>query len=115
MQARRGITLLLLAAALGLAGCKGMHKNKGLAASEPPFNPLASGDAGAVIVTDPAATNLTWVDRHPLFSKPRQYYQNTDSNALAKGAAATFVGVPAGMMGEMKQIVVGRPANPAPY
>ena len=57
-----------------------------------------------------APTNtLSWVDRHPLLRKPQQYYDNTKSNKLVKTAAATFVGVPAGFVGEIKQIVVGKP------
>ena len=32
-------------------------------------------------------------------------------NKVVKAAAATFVGVPAGLYGEVKQIIVGRPAD----
>ncbi len=50
---------------------------------------------------------VTYVDRHPLFSKPRQYWESSGDNKIVKTAAATFVGVPAGIYGELKQIVVG--------
>lgn len=50
------------------------------------------------------------VDRHPLLRKPQQYYDNTKSNKLVKTASATFVGVPAGILGELKQIVIGKPS-----
>jgi hypothetical protein len=53
----------------------------------------------------------TWVDRHPLFSKPRQYYESTGNNKVAKTAAAAVLGVPAGIYGELKQIVVGTLAH----
>ena len=52
---------------------------------------------------------MTWVDRHPLFIKPREYYDNSGSNRVVKAAAATVIGVPAGIIGEIKQIVVGTP------
>ncbi len=51
----------------------------------------------------------------PLLRKPQQYYDNTKSNKVVKTAAAAVVGVPAGIVGELKQIVVGAPtATPAP-
>jgi hypothetical protein len=60
--------------------------------------------------------SVTFVDRHPLFYKPRDYYESTNSNKAAKTAAAAVIGVPAGIYGELKQIVVGAPpAPPGPY
>lgn len=115
MISRRRIGMSLVLAAVLLSGCHGMHSRKNVAASEPALDPLASGEGGELIVQDPPQSQMTWVDRHPLFSKPKYYYQNSGNNKLVKGAAATVVGVPAGIVGEMKQIVVGRPANPAPY
>ena len=71
-----------------------------------------SGDPDVAIVdrAKPAAT-VSAVDRHPLLSKPKQYYDDTNSNKVAKTAAAAFIGVPAGIYGELKQIVVGVPAG----
>ncbi len=50
-----------------------------------------------------------FVDRHPLFSKPRQYWETSGDNKIVKAAAATFIGVPVGFAGEVKQIFVGAP------
>ena len=52
------------------------------------------------------------VDRHPLLSKPRDYWESSGDNKVVKAAAATFVGVPAGIYGEVKQIFVGVPPEP---
>jgi len=54
---------------------------------------------------------VTFVDRHPLLSKPRDYYESSGNNKVVKTLAAGVVGVPAGLFGELKQIVVGRPAG----
>ena len=56
--------------------------------------------------------SVSFVDRHPLLRKPQQYYDNTNSNKVVKTAAAAFVGVPVGFVGEIKQIVVGTPSSP---
>jgi hypothetical protein len=71
-------------------------------------------DPGATVVeaAPPGGTQLTWVDRHPLFSKPREYYDNSGSNKVVKTAAATVIGIPAGIVGEIKQIVVGTTGQP---
>jgi hypothetical protein len=55
---------------------------------------------------------ISWVDRHPLFSKPRDYWETSGDNKVVKAAAATFIGVPVGFFGEVKQIVVGVPSEP---
>ena len=57
----------------------------------------------------PIASSDTVVDRHPLFSKPREYYTTTNRGKAAKTASAVVLGVPAGIYGEFKQIVVGAP------
>jgi hypothetical protein len=53
-----------------------------------------------------------FVDRHPLFSKPRDFWDTSGDNKVVKAAAATFVGIPVGMYGEVKQIIVGTPPEP---
>ncbi len=64
---------------------------------------------------EPAATStpktVGFVDRHPLLRKPQQYFNDTNSNKAVKTAAATVVGVPAGIVGEIKQIVLGKPSS----
>ena len=72
------------------------------ARSSPPTEPARS----------PRAKTVTWVDRHPLFSKPRDYWDTSGDNKVVKAAAATFVGVPVGMYGEVKQIIVVRRQEP---
>jgi hypothetical protein len=90
------------------SGCTGGPSKRTLASSEPA---LISGDPDVAIVdrAKPAPTTVSAVDRHPLLSKPKQYYDDTNSNKVAKTAAAAFIGVPAGIYGELKQIVVGVP------
>jgi hypothetical protein len=70
------------------------------------------GVNGASVDGGPAATpakTVSVVDRHPLFSKPRDYWETSGDNKVVKAAAATFVGVPVGIFGEVKQIIVGAP------
>ena len=107
-------TAIALAAALAAPGCSGPSKRT-LASTEPGLSTVP-GDSGVVVADrgKPVAGE-TWVDRHPLFSKPRQYYESTGNNKVAKTAAAAVIGVPAGIYGEIKQIVVGTPPTPAPY
>ncbi len=78
---------------------------------------LAGPVGGSDVVVDgspttPPAKTVTVVDRHPLFSKPREYWDTSGDNKIVKAAAATFVGVPVGFYGEMKQIIVGTPPEP---
>jgi hypothetical protein len=98
-----------LAAWLGAtaAGCHGPPARK-TAAAEPGLN-----DPGTTVVeaTPPAGSSLSWVDRHPLFSKPRDYYESSGNNTIVKTAAATVIGIPAGIIGEIRQIVVGAPGQ----
>ena len=98
------------------SGCHGTTKRAepGLApSSEPtlgaPIEPGATVAPGGTA----SASGVTWVDRHPLFSKPREWYETTSSNSkIVKGVAAAVIGIPAGVLGEMKQIVTGSPSAP---
>ena len=65
-------------------------------------------------ITAPPVRKVTFVDRHPLFIKPREYWESSGDNRIVKAAAATFIGVPAGFVGEVKQIIVGAPPQ-VPY
>ncbi|MFI5459161.1 MAG: hypothetical protein ACHRXM_27345 [Isosphaerales bacterium] len=81
---------------------------------EPSLSGAVDRDAA---VADGAATatpakTVSWVDRHPMFSKPRDYWETSGENKVVKAAAATFVGVPVGLYGEVKQIIVGTPTEP---
>ena len=104
MRHRIGIGSLVLSLLL-LAGCHSPgHKT---ASAEPPLMTGTDGNA-TIVEADPPKT-VTVVDRHPLLSAPRDFWNNTQSNKFGKGVSATVVGVPVGMVGEVKQIFVGVP------
>jgi hypothetical protein len=99
---------LLAASALVAPGCASSPSRRAaVAASEPTL--VTPAEPGTTVVQAPPAHVVTWADRHPLFTKPRQYYDTAGDNKAAKVAAATVVGIPAGIVGELKQIVVGAP------
>jgi hypothetical protein len=91
---------------LVLSGCQGAGSPRRVAVAEPGL--ALSGDSGTAVAEAPPPRPVTVVDRHPLLSKPRDYYESTGRNKIVKTAAATFIGVPAGIVGELKQIAVGR-------
>ena len=93
-----------LIVALGLSGCQGAGSPRRVAVAEPGL--AVPGDSGTAIAEAPPA--VTIVDRHPLLSKPRDYYESSGNNKIVKTAAAAVIGVPAGVVGELRQIVVGR-------
>src|SRR5216684_931810 len=98
-------------AAVAITGCQSSAPRR--VATEPSLSgPLDPGTT--VVDAKPAhpSQSLTWVDRHPLFYKPRDYYESAGSNMVVKTAAATVIGIPAGIFGELKQIVVGTPTEP---
>ena len=113
-----GGTLLLLA--LVVTGCQSSAPRRrpgALASNEPGLDavPGSRTEGGTAVVEAPPARTMTFVDRHPLFSKPREYYNSSGENPVVKGAAATIVGIPVGVFGEMKQIVAGRPTQDPTY
>ncbi|HEV3122296.1 MAG TPA: hypothetical protein VGY53_10350, partial [Isosphaeraceae bacterium] len=89
MKRNRWAGVFLLAASAFVAtGCASSPSRRAaLAASEPSLNPHT--EPGATVVQAPPTHTITWVDRHPLFSKPRQYYDSAGDNKAAKVAAAT--------------------------
>jgi hypothetical protein len=117
MRGHRWIAICLLSTIYGLnSGCQTSVPRKPVVTTEPGLASSVDKD-GTIVVGDgtgqaaPART-VTWVDRHPLFSKPRDYWDTSGDNKVVKAAAATFVGVPVGMYGEVKQIIVGTPQEP---
>ncbi len=105
--------VVALSATLAIvAGCSGGPSKRTLASSEPGLSTVP-GDTDVAIVdrAKPVPSSTTFVDRHPLFYKPRDYYESTSSNKAAKTAAAVVLGLPTGLYGELKQIVVGAPAT----
>jgi hypothetical protein len=96
--------------ALTVTGCHAGQSKRSIASSEPMLSPTAEGGTPIIVEGTPART-VTYVDRHPLLSKPREYYEgSTSNNVIGKSARAVVVGVPVGIYGELKQIVVGTPA-----
>jgi hypothetical protein len=112
-QRTAGVLITFAAVAAGASGCQSSGTGaRRITSTEPGLN--ARGET-IVEGTPPAGTAVTWVDRHPLFSKPRQYYDNSaSSNKVARVVSATVIGVPVGLFGELKQIVVGTPNQPRP-
>jgi hypothetical protein len=117
MRGQRWFAMAVLITVCGITtGCQTAGPRKPIVTTEPGLASSVDKD-GTVVVGEgtgqPApAKTVSWVDRHPLFSKPRDYWDTSGDNKIVKAAAATFVGVPAGMYGEVKQIIVGTPQEP---
>lgn len=96
-----------------LVGCQtaGMKRPSTVITPAPAVTDAGGGEpgAGGRTVSEPPVRGVAFADRHPLFRKPRQYYDSSGDNKLVKVAAATFIGVPAGFVGEVKQIFTGVP------
>jgi hypothetical protein len=113
MKRRRAEIWRVLALA-GLVGCQSGSTGSRRSVLKPKEPGLAmAGEAEpGVIVEKPPPAAPAFVERHPLFYKPREIYNNSGKNKIVKVAGATIVGVPMGIAGELKQIVVGAPAAP---
>ena len=101
----RVVWLLLLATTF--AGCQASGSRR--TAPEPGLS--GTIDSNGTVAEAPPANTLSYVDRHPLLSTPREYWESSGDNKIVKTAAATFVGVPVGFYKEMKQIVIGVPPD----
>jgi hypothetical protein len=106
-------TVMMILAVGIMTGCQTSGtKRPATVVSPPPMVGDASDAEGAAsertISTAPVST-VRFADRHPLFTKPRKYWETSGDNKIVKAAAATFIGVPAGFVGEVKQIFVGVP------
>lgn len=111
---RKGLAVLALVVVAGMAGCHGGGGGFHRGLRSEPGLVLPDDGAGAItdpVVVEPAPAQVGVVERHPLFRKPMEYYNSSGDNVVVKAAAATVVGIPAGVLGEVRQIVVGRPAN----
>ncbi len=97
-----GLSVLILTG----AGCQTGGTRK---ASAPEPGLTVAPDSNGTVVEAPRPKTVSYVDRHPLLSKPRDYWDNAGDNKIVKAGAATFIGVPVGIYGEIKQIVVGSP------
>jgi hypothetical protein len=121
MRGRHRLLWFFLAGLSGLTGCQGgLHHRRSLAGgAEPGLSGSSNVDDAVIdpesITTDPLMVDgsprrkANWIDRHPLFRKPGEVYDATPGSGLAKGLKATFIGVPMGIGGEVKQIIVGCP------
>ena len=94
------------------AGCQSAGHPRTVVTPEPSLSGAVDGDSTVAEGKVTPVKTTTVVDRHPLFSKPRDYWETSGDNKIVKAAAATFVGVPAGLYGEVKQIIVGVPTEP---
>ena len=112
-----------LAALFGLAVLAGCHSSRHRVREygPPPSSDYGlSPDTGATVPTPDSLayqpstlptevpTEKGFVDRHPLFSSPRNYYRDSSRNPVMKVLAGTFVGVPVGVWREGKQVVYGQ-------
>jgi hypothetical protein len=103
---------LLIVAAAAASGCQSGPSKQTLASAEPALSPPVEGGTLVASAPPPSLKKLTFVERHPLLYKPRDYYEGSGSNTVVKTGAAVLVGVPVGIVGELKQIVVGAPPEP---
>jgi hypothetical protein len=107
MRGSRWLLIGIVAAIGGMtAGCSSSGPRRSVVTPEPALSGTTDADNAT------APKTVSWVDRHPLFSKPRDYWESSGDNKIVKAAAATFVGVPSGMYNEVKQILVGVPQEP---
>jgi hypothetical protein len=97
--------------AIAVTGCQTGPSKHSLASAEPALSPPVEGGT-PMVVEGPTPRSVTFVDRHPLLYTPRDYYDSTSSNKFVKSAKAVVIGVPVGIFGELKQIVVGTPPDP---
>jgi hypothetical protein len=113
MRGLHWTVVALMATLAASTGCSGGPSTRTLASSEPGLSTVPGDTDGPIVArAKPVPSTTTFVDRHPLFYKPRDYYEKTESNKVARTAAAAVIGVPAGIYGELKQIVVGAPTVP---
>jgi hypothetical protein len=112
MRGQRWFTIGVLVTLYGISsGCQSAGPRRTVVTPEPALSGNVDNDTTVADGTRQVAPpkTLSWVDRHPLFSKPRDYWDTSGDNKVVKAAAATLVGVPVGFYGEVKQILVGAP------
>ena len=117
MRGIRWRSIGVLALAVGLiSGCQTAGTKRPSTVVSPAPTVTEGGQPDGVAaektITPGPVRTVGFVDRHPLFSKPREYWDNSGDKKIVKAAAATFIGVPAGFVGEVRQIIVGSPPEP---
>lgn len=108
----RSIGVLALSALL-ISGCQSAATKRPSTIVSPSASVSDTDSAiGEKTITATPVRSASFVDRHPLFYKPREYWETSGDKKVVKAAAATFIGVPAGFVGEVKQIFTGNPPAP---
>src|SRR5262249_55056479 len=90
------ISVLAIVAGLS-SGCQSAGPRRTVISAEPGLNSAVEPEkavAKGSIEGTPVKT-VGFADRHPLFTKPREYWDTSGDNRIVKAAAATFIGVPA--------------------
>ncbi|MFO0909543.1 MAG: hypothetical protein U0794_14510 [Isosphaeraceae bacterium] len=100
-----GIVLVATTTGCRSAGRRSASAEPGMTTASPSLG--APTDSNGTVVATAPPSNPAWYDHHPLFSRPKHYYDTTQSNKIVKAGVATVVGVPSGIIGEIKQIVTG--------
>jgi len=112
MSGFRWLTIGVVTVAAGLScGCQSAGPKRTVISAEPGLTSSSEPEkatANGTIEGTPVKT-VGFSDRHPLFTKPREYWDTSGDNRIVKAAAATFIGVPVGFVGEVRQIIVGAP------
>ena len=108
---RRIVQVVAALAVLITPGCAKNRQKVMVSNNRPIIEGASSVGGGEIVVNNKPAGGSRFIDRHPLFYKPGEYYTTYDGNVVLRGARATFVGIPAGMVGEMKQAFRGVPKN----
>lgn len=108
----RTMAVVALSVAM-ISGCQTAGARRPSTVVSPSTSVNETGDvAGEKTIAATPVRPTKFTDRHPLFTKPREYWETSGDNKVVKAAAATFIGVPAGFVGEFKQIITGVPSEP---
>ncbi len=111
LRVKQTIGVLSLAAIICFSGCKSAGSRQNTFSSEPILtDPGRISAAPDSVELDPLPPpRVSAVERHPLLRKPVEYYEGIESGPVGKTASAVLIGVPAGVAGEIRQIVAGSP------
>ncbi len=88
---------------LVLVGCRSGGYRESAYYQDSDYGLMPDAQAGV-----PPSEEKSFVDRHPLFSAPRNYYRDSGDNRVVKVLAGTFIGVPVGVAQEIWQIGYGQ-------
>jgi hypothetical protein len=109
MRRTRGALILLTGLALAVTGCSWKkHKRPEITTAPIPLEGTVI-DGTTVVDAAPAKHQYNFFHNHPLFYKPANFYHELGHGPLTGTAAAIFLGIPAGIVCEATQIVVGHP------